>query len=74
MGAVEALVHTHDLSQGLSVTWEPPSWLVGRVLGHLFDVDQTSDGHWSDLLLATGRIPDAQQVFVSSWRWQNTGS
>jgi hypothetical protein len=74
MGTVEALVHTHDLSQGLNVTWEPPGWLVGRVLGHLFDLDQAGAGHWSDLLAATGRIPDANQVFVTSWRWHNSGS
>jgi len=74
MGAVEALVHAHDLSEGLGVTWEPPGWLVGRVLGQLFNLDQAGEGHWSDLLLATGRIPDADQVFVTSWRWYNTGS
>ncbi|MEU9497916.1 DinB family protein [Streptomyces sp. NPDC048196] len=36
MGAVETLVHTHDLAEGLGLIWEPPADLCARVLARLF--------------------------------------
>jgi hypothetical protein len=73
MGAVEALVHTHDLSEGLEVPWEAPEWLAARVLQHLFSPEQRPGSAWHALLVATGRVPDDSGAFPTSWRWHNTG-
>lgn len=74
MGVVEALVHTHDLSEGLDVSWQAPDSLADRVLRHLFPLVARADSAWRTLLVATGRVPDEIGVFATSWRWQNTGS
>lgn len=77
MGVVEALVHTADLAVGLDVAWHPPVELSARVLDHLFPRDtivDDLDGDAADaLLVATGRLPDADGVFRTSWRWYNRG-
>jgi hypothetical protein len=74
MGAVEALVHTHDLSLGLGVPWTAPEWLAARVLQHLFSPTTWPHGSWHALLVATGRIPDDDGRMSTSWRWHNTGT
>jgi hypothetical protein len=74
MGVTEALVHAHDLSEGLGVSWDPPAPLAARVLDHLFAeaVIQTSPG--ATLLRLTGRVPDDTGALVEQWRWKNTGT
>ena len=74
MGAVEALVHTHDLSLGLGVSWTAPEWLAARVLQHLFSPARRPHSSWHGLLVATGRIPDDDGLMATSWRWHNTGT
>jgi hypothetical protein len=74
MGTAEALVHAHDLSAGLEVSWEPPDYLAARVLNHLFQSDPTPAASWPTLLQVTGRLPDETGAFVEQWRWQNTGT
>ena len=74
MGVVEALVHAHDLSEGLHLEWQPPPWLAERVLRHLFGKSPSLDASWQALLLATGRIPDDDGVYVERWRWRTTGT
>ena len=74
MGVVEALVHTHDLSEGLHVSWEAPEWLATRVLEHLFSRGERPSSSWHALLLATGRVPGDTGAFTTAWRWHNTGT
>ncbi len=74
MGVVEALVHTHDLSAGLRVPWEPPDQLPTLVLHHLFKQEPGPAASWPTLLQITGRTPDASGAFITKWRWQNTGT
>ncbi len=69
MGIVEVLAHTHDLAQGLGVTFEPPADLCERVLFRLFRDVPTGSEPWPTFLWATGRgeLPDhARQV---KWWW-----
>jgi hypothetical protein len=74
MGVAEALVHAHDLSEGLKVSWEAPESLAASVMQHLFQVSPTPGASWSALLLATGRIPDGNGAYSEDWRWYNTGT
>ncbi|MET7301318.1 hypothetical protein [Embleya sp. NPDC005575] len=69
MGIVETLVHTHDLAEGLGVTWAPPADLCARVLARLFpDVPQDTDP-WPTMLWATGRADLPGQARRTTWRW-----
>lgn len=74
MGAVEALVHTHDVvsglhAQGVGVTLSPPSDLCARLVARLFpDAAPHADG-WRLLLWATGRIDLSGREHVAGWRW-----
>ncbi|WP_244178643.1 hypothetical protein [Streptomyces rubellomurinus] len=36
MGVAEILLHTHDITQGLAVEWQPPAPLCAAVLARLF--------------------------------------
>jgi hypothetical protein len=74
MGAVEALVHTYDVSLGLKVPWAAPEELAAPVLQHLFTPPPLQHSSWHALLLATGRIPDDDGHISTSWRWHNTGT
>ncbi|MBB4892569.1 hypothetical protein FHS39_001580 [Streptomyces olivoverticillatus] len=67
MGIVEALVHAHDIAQGLGVAWEPPADLCGRTLARLFP-DVPADGDpYRALLRATGRL----ESDGAPWRWHS---
>jgi hypothetical protein len=70
MGVVETLVHTHDLAEGLGLSWTPPASLCSRVLARLFpDAPETTDP-WLTLLWATGRAELAGRPRLSTWQWQ----
>ena len=59
MGCVEALLHGHDIAEGLGVTLTAPEDVCARVLGRLFpDTPATLDGldPWTVLRWATGRL------------------
>jgi hypothetical protein len=69
MGIVEALVHTHDLAEGLGLVWAPPADLCSRVLARLFpDAPGTTDP-WPTLLWATGRAALPGHPRRTTWRW-----
>lgn len=69
MGAVETLVHTYDLAEGLGLDWAPPADVCARVLHRLFPDAPVGDEPWPTLLWATGRgeLPGRQRR--TSWRW-----
>ncbi|WP_435602263.1 hypothetical protein [Streptomyces sp. bgisy130] len=69
MGAVETLVHTHDLTEGLGLDWNPPADLCARVLARLFPDVPDADDPWRALLWATGRAELAGQPRRTTWRW-----
>lgn len=55
MGIVETLVHTHDVVQGLDISWAPPADLCDRVLARLFPDAPDDADRWAVLLWSTGR-------------------
>ena len=73
MGCVEALVHGHDIAQGLGVDLTAPHDVCARVLARLFpntpatlaDLDP-----WSVLLWATGRLDLPGHPRPEKWRWR----
>ncbi len=71
MGVVEALVHTHDILEGLGIRdFEPDPELCDHVLDRLFPhVPRAGAAPWPTLLWATGRaaLPDRPRQTV--WRW-----
>ncbi|MEU8686258.1 maleylpyruvate isomerase N-terminal domain-containing protein [Streptomyces sp. NPDC048611] len=69
MGAVETLVHTHDLAEGLGLDWNPPADVCAGVLARLFpDVPDSADP-WRTLLWATGRTELPDRPRRTTWRW-----
>ncbi|MEK8105242.1 hypothetical protein NKG94_08740 [Micromonospora sp. M12] len=42
MGVAETLLHTHDITVGLGVAWQPPHGLSALVLGRLFPDARTA--------------------------------
>ncbi|MUN39729.1 maleylpyruvate isomerase N-terminal domain-containing protein [Actinomadura litoris] len=71
MGAVEVLVHTHDLAAGLGLTWEPPGDLCAGVLTRLFPGAPEGDP-WQVLLWSTGRGDLPGRARVTTWRWDSS--
>jgi uncharacterized protein (TIGR03083 family) len=72
MGCVEALVHGHDIAQGLGLALEPPRQVCTRVLARLFPhaaADLADLDPWMALLWATGRIALPERPRVTHWRW-----
>ncbi len=68
MGVAETLLHTHDITQGLDVPWEPPADLCAKVLGRLFPGAPPGDPA-RVLLWATGRGELDGHPRQTSWRW-----
>ncbi|SFB41402.1 hypothetical protein SAMN05216266_110170 [Amycolatopsis marina] len=69
MGVVETLVHTHDLAEGLGLTWNPPAELCARALTRLFPHAPATTEPWRTLLWATGRAKLPGHERRTSWRW-----
>ncbi|GAA0600419.1 hypothetical protein [Streptomyces crystallinus] len=69
MGIVETLLHTHDVAEGLGVTWAPPAGLCDRVLARLFREVPADPDRWRVLLWATGRADLPELPRQESWRW-----
>ncbi|MEV0597447.1 maleylpyruvate isomerase N-terminal domain-containing protein [Nonomuraea cavernae] len=69
MGIVETLVHTHDLAEGLGLSWEPPADLCERVLARLFPDAPRAPDPWLALLWATGRADLPGRPRLTTWRW-----
>ncbi|MFJ3642671.1 GNAT family N-acetyltransferase [Streptomyces sp. NPDC090108] len=71
MGVAEALLHTHDIAQGLGVAYEPSADLAESVLDWLFPHVQPGPAPWPTLLWATGRGELPGRAPVTGWRWRN---
>ncbi|MEU8515269.1 maleylpyruvate isomerase N-terminal domain-containing protein [Kitasatospora sp. NPDC048722] len=69
MGVAEALLHTHDITQGLAVDWQPPAPLCAAVLGRLFP-DAPPGDPVQVLLWCTGRQELDGLPRRTSWTWK----
>lgn len=71
MGAVEVLVHTYDIAQGLGFEWRPPTDLSRAVLDRLFP--DAPEGAPGDVLLyCCGRAPLGTLPRKTSWAWDSS--
>lgn len=69
MGVAETLLHTHDITLGLGVPWQPPQRLSTVVLRRLFP--DAPDGAAPEVLLwMTGRGDLPGRARRTSWRWR----
>jgi hypothetical protein len=66
LGVNEILVHSYDITQGLSVDWLPPASLCAAVLDRLFPDAPTGDPV-AVLLWCTGRIELDGRPRRTSW-------
>ncbi|MEJ1200741.1 MULTISPECIES: GNAT family N-acetyltransferase [unclassified Streptomyces] len=71
MGITEVLAHTHDIAEGLGLTYEPPAELCADVLARIFPHVQPGADPWRTLLWATGRGELPGRAPVTEWRWRN---
>ncbi|MGI5455798.1 GNAT family N-acetyltransferase [Streptomyces sp. CA-249302] len=71
MGVAEVLLHTHDITAGLGLPYEPPSALPEFVLTRIFPEVQPGPDAWRTLLWATGRGELPGRAPVTEWRWKN---
>jgi hypothetical protein len=71
MGVAEVLLHTHDISEGLGLSYEPAPELCDFVLTRIFPYVQPGPTPWPTLLWATGRGELAGRAPVTRWRWNN---
>ncbi|MER7753902.1 DinB family protein [Kitasatospora sp. NPDC097643] len=69
MGVAEALLHTHDITRGLAVDWQPPAPLCAAVLGRLFP-DAPPGDPVQVLLWCTGRQELDGLPRRTSWIWK----
>ncbi|MFD9423301.1 MULTISPECIES: VOC family protein [unclassified Streptomyces] len=69
MGIVETLVHTHDIAEGLGISWAPPAALCDRVLARLFPEAPSDEDRWTALLWSTGRTELPGRPRRTSWKW-----
>ena len=69
MGVAETLLHTHDITLGLGVPWQPPQRLSALVLRRLFP--DAPDGAAPEVLLwMTGRGDLPGRARRNSWIWR----
>ncbi|WP_190034311.1 GNAT family N-acetyltransferase [Streptomyces fructofermentans] len=71
MGVAEVLLHTHDIAEGLGLSYEPPAELCEDVLTRIFPHVRPGPGHWRTLLWATGRGDLPDRAPQDDWRWSN---
>ena len=72
MGCVEALLHGHDIAQGLSLDFDAPAGVCASVLARLFPqaaADLADSDPWAALQWATGRTALAGRPQLRHWRW-----
>ncbi|BCJ69144.1 maleylpyruvate isomerase N-terminal domain-containing protein [Polymorphospora rubra] len=69
MGVAETVLHTHDITTGLGVPWQPPQELCAGVLERLFPDAPTGDPA-RVLLWTTGRAPLDGRPPRNPWTWQ----
>lgn len=66
LGVTEILMHTHDITQGLEISWRPPPALCAAVLIRLFPGAPAGDPA-QVLLWSTGRADLPGHPHVTSW-------
>ncbi|MEU4984685.1 GNAT family N-acetyltransferase [Streptomyces sp. NPDC021969] len=71
MGIAEVFLHTHDMAEGLGLTYEPPAELCADLLARLFPHVRPDTDPWRTLLWATGRGDLPGREPVTEWRWRN---
>ncbi|CAL9483845.1 GNAT family N-acetyltransferase [Streptomyces sp. enrichment culture] len=71
MGITEVLLHTHDIAEGLGLTYEPSAELCADLLARIFPHVQPGTDPWRTLLWATGRGDLPGREPVTEWRWRN---
>ncbi|MEU9214155.1 GNAT family N-acetyltransferase [Streptomyces sp. NPDC048415] len=71
MGVTEVLLHTHDIAEGLGLTYEPPAALCEAVLTRIFPHVRPGPDHWRTLLWATGRGELPGRAPLTKWLWSN---
>lgn len=69
MGVAETLLHTYDITQGLSVDWLPPAELSAAVLDRLLPTAPPGDPT-QVLLWCTGRGELDGLPRQTTWRWE----
>ncbi|RQX19138.1 hypothetical protein DDE19_05315 [Micromonospora ureilytica] len=69
MGVAETLLHTHDVTLGLGVPWQPPRRLSALVLRRLFP-DALAGTEPEVLLWMTGRGELPGRSRRTSWSWR----
>jgi hypothetical protein len=72
MGCVEALLHGHDIAEGLGLSLDPPSGICRGVLARLFPqaaADLAGTDPWEALQWATGRAGLPGRPQLHQWRW-----
>ncbi|MCX5129949.1 maleylpyruvate isomerase N-terminal domain-containing protein [Streptomyces sp. NBC_00347] len=69
MGVAEVLLHTHDITQGLGVSWLPPAPLCDAVLYRLFP-DAPPGDPAQVLLWCSGRGDLGDRSRRTSWTWR----
>ena len=69
MGVAETLLHTHDITLGLAVPWQPPQRLSALVLRRLFP-DAPAGAAPEVLLWMTGRGELPGRARRTSWSWR----
>ncbi|MFF0015746.1 GNAT family N-acetyltransferase [Streptomyces sp. NPDC005374] len=72
MGVAEVVLHTHDITEGLGLTYEPPAHLPEYVLTRIFPEVQPGPDAWRTLLWATGRGDLPGRAPRTEWKWSNT--
>ncbi|WP_431975414.1 maleylpyruvate isomerase N-terminal domain-containing protein [Micromonospora haikouensis] len=69
MGVAETLLHTHDITRGLRVDWQPPAAPAAAVLTRLFP-DAPPGPPAEVLLWMTGRTEFDGRPRRASWTWR----
>ncbi len=69
MGVAEILLHTHDVTRGLDLSWSPPAELCAGVVRRLFP-DAPAGDPAPVLLWLTGRAPLGELPRRTAWTWQ----
>ncbi|MFE4396738.1 MULTISPECIES: maleylpyruvate isomerase N-terminal domain-containing protein [Streptomycetaceae] len=72
MGVAETLLHTHDITRGLGLPWQPPAEPCRFALDRLFPhAPREPDAHPAEVLLwCTGRGELNGRPRKSSWTWR----
>ena len=71
MAITEVFLHTHDIAEGLGLTYAPPAERCADLLARLFPHVRPDTDPWRTLLWATGRGDLPGRAPVTEWRWRN---